>query len=138
MLRGACAAWPKSQRVGWGEVVNARGGNMCSGSAMPSLRDIAKIPQAFCLRSSGDVLVCRWHRSWNKVTPTPKGVTGWATVVRSLNHSTPDNAVTRTAAHVSSFKVWRKRVSGRLAKHQKKYESLSKFKNSKIKFNEIN
>lgn len=46
--------------------------------------------------------------------------------------------IMRSNLKPSSFKVWRKRVSGRLAKHQKKYESLSKFKNSKIKLYEIN
>ena len=36
-----------------------------------------------------------------------------------------------------SFKVWRKRVSGRRSKHQKKSKILSNFENYKIHSNEI-
>jgi uncharacterized protein (TIGR03643 family) len=37
----------------------------------------------------------------------------------------------------NSFKLWRKRVSGRISKHRKKNKFISKFKNYKIDFNEI-
>ena len=37
-----------------------------------------------------------------------------------------------------SFKLWRKRVSGRRSKHQKKSELLSNFENYKINTYEIN
>ena len=39
--------------------------------------------------------------------------------------------IMRSNLKPSSFKVWRKRVSGRLAKHQKKYESSDNFTNRK-------
>jgi len=45
--------------------------------------------------------------------------------------------VMRTNLKTNSFKLWRKRVSGRRSKHQKKSEILSSFENYKIKPNEI-
>jgi len=36
----------------------------------------------------------------------------------------------------NSFKLWRKRVSGRRSKHQKKSEILSNFENFKVQINE--
>ena len=36
-----------------------------------------------------------------------------------------------------SFRLWRKRVSGRRSKHQKKSEVLSKLENQKINFYEV-
>jgi uncharacterized protein (TIGR03643 family) len=38
----------------------------------------------------------------------------------------------------ASFKLWRKRVSGRRSKHQKKSEIISKFEKLKIKNYEVN
>jgi len=45
--------------------------------------------------------------------------------------------VMRTNLKTNSFKLWRKRVSGRRSKHQKKSEILSSFENYTIKPNEI-
>jgi len=45
--------------------------------------------------------------------------------------------VMRTNLKTNSFKLWRKRVSGRRSKHQKKSEILSSFENYKIRPNEI-
>jgi len=45
--------------------------------------------------------------------------------------------VMRTNLKANSFKLWRKRVSGRRSKHQKKSEILSSFENYTIKPNEI-
>ena len=45
--------------------------------------------------------------------------------------------IMRTNLKANSFKLWRKRVSGRRSKHQKKSEILSSFENYKIKPNEI-
>ena len=53
--------------------------------ALPSPKAIAQLKEEFCLEIEGDILVIIWHRTWNRVTGNPNGVTGWATVVRSLN-----------------------------------------------------
>jgi|TARA_B110000263_G_C15218084_1_gene468506 uncharacterized protein (TIGR03643 family) len=45
--------------------------------------------------------------------------------------------IMRTNLKANSFKLWRKRVSGRRSKHQKKSEILSSFENYKIRPNEI-
>ena len=61
--------------------------------------DVQKIDGEFCVRCQGDVLVCSWHRVWNKVVQNPYGCTGWATLVRSLNSQFEENRVVRTVAH---------------------------------------
>ena len=45
--------------------------------------------------------------------------------------------IMRTNLKANSFKLWRKRVSGKRSKHHKKSEILSSFENYKIKPNEI-
>tara|TARA_B110000196_G_scaffold298633_1_gene290629 strand:- start:261 stop:506 length:246 start_codon:yes stop_codon:yes gene_type:complete len=45
--------------------------------------------------------------------------------------------IMRTNLKANSFKLWRKRVSVRRSKHQKKSEILSSFENYKIRPNEI-
>ena len=45
--------------------------------------------------------------------------------------------IMRTYLKPKSFKLWRKRVNGRLSKHQKKYKSIYLEENCKIKINEI-
>ena len=46
--------------------------------------------------------------------------------------------IMRTNLKISSFKLWRKRVSGRRSKHRKKSLILSKFENYKIYANKFN
>ena len=60
---------------------------------------VAKIDGEFCLAVDDDILVIKWHRAWNRVTGNPKGVTGWATVVRSWKGTVTDNNIVRIAAH---------------------------------------
>ena len=45
--------------------------------------------------------------------------------------------IMRANLKANSFKLWRKRVSGRRSKHQKKSDILSNFENHKIKLYEI-
>jgi|TARA_B110000438_G_scaffold175787_1_gene167965 uncharacterized protein (TIGR03643 family) len=45
--------------------------------------------------------------------------------------------IMRTNLKANSFKLWRKRVSGRRSKHQKKSDILSNFENHKIQLYEI-
>lgn len=45
--------------------------------------------------------------------------------------------IMRLSLKPGSFKLWRKRVSGRRSKHQKKSNILSKFENYKIQPHEI-
>ena len=45
--------------------------------------------------------------------------------------------IMRSNLKSNSFKIWRKRVSGRRSKHKKKSEILSDFENHKVKINEV-
>ena len=58
--------------------------------------DVDKISTEFCIKTDSDVLVLMWHRSWSRVSRNVSGVTGWATVVRSLRGEIPEQSVVRT------------------------------------------
>ena len=45
--------------------------------------------------------------------------------------------IMRTNLKSSSFKLWRKRVTGRRSKHQKKSEILSTFEEYRLQVNEV-
>ena len=45
--------------------------------------------------------------------------------------------IMRRSLKPSSFKLWRKRVTGRRSKHLKKSQIISKFENHKVRINEI-
>ena len=60
---------------------------------------IAKLTVEFCLDADGSIFVVKWQRDRSRVTGNPNGVTGWATVVRSLNSTIADGETIRIAAH---------------------------------------
>ena len=60
---------------------------------------IAALNDEFCVRTDADIVVARWHRAWSRVTASPRGVTGWVTVVRSWKGTANDEAIIRSAAH---------------------------------------
>ncbi|MDC0195267.1 TIGR03643 family protein [Alphaproteobacteria bacterium] len=64
--------------------------------------------------------------------------TSFDVIKRKFNISENDViCIMRANLKSKSFKLWRKRVSGRRSKHQKKSEILSSFENYKINPNEI-
>ena len=69
--------------------------------ALPSPKAIAQLKEEFCLEIDGDILVIIWHRTWNRVTGNPNGVTGWATVVRSWKSTIAAGEIVRIAAHTA-------------------------------------
>ena len=71
---------------------------------MPSGGDgIARVAGEFCVNDATDILCLSWHRLWGRVTPNDNGVTGWATVVRSLHGTVADGAIVRTAPYAMSL-----------------------------------
>ena len=67
---------------------------------MPSDGDaIACIVGHFCVNDATDTLCLSWHRLWGRVTPNDDGVTGWATVVRSLHGTVADGTIARTVPY---------------------------------------